>query len=138
MSEFKQVVKEGTGKVFSWIKRFFLILSLLGLVIGGGYLWVCNWTYSSGTRAGTLIKISRKGVVFKTYEGQLNLGGFRENADDGISGNIWEFSVWEEEVYRELQNYEGKQVKLHYREKYKSMPWQGDSNYFIEKVEAVK
>jgi hypothetical protein len=138
MSEFNQVVKSGFQKIFSSVKRFFLVVLLLGILGGGLYLWVCNWTYSKGTRAGTLIKISYKGVVFKTYEGQLNLGGFRQDAGEGISGNIWEFSVWEDEVYDILQDYEGKQVKLYYREKYKSMPWQGDTEYFIYKVEEVK
>ncbi|MBV6655079.1 MAG: hypothetical protein KI786_15040 [Mameliella sp.] len=138
MSEFNQVIKEGASTVGNWIKRFFFILLTLAILGGAGYLWVCNWTYSQGTRAGTLIKISNKGVVFKTYEGQLNLGGFRQNASDGLTGNIWEFSVWEDDIYDQLQNFEGKQVKLYYREKYKSMPWQGDTNYFIYQVEEVK
>ncbi len=138
MSEFSQVVKSGLSTIFSGAKRVFLLLLVLGLVGGGVYFWVCNWTYSKGTRAGTLIKISHKGVVFKTYEGQLNLGGFRENASEGISGNIWEFSVWDDEVYQKLQNYEGRQVKLYYREKYKAFPWQGDTNYFIYQVEQVE
>ncbi len=138
MSEFKQVIKEGAGTVGSWAKRFFLILLTLAILGGAGYLWVCNWTYSKGTRAGTLIKISQKGVVFKTYEGQLNLGGFRQDGGDGVSGNIWEFSVWKDAVYEQLQNYEGKQIKLYYREKYKAMPWQGDTNYFIYQVEEVQ
>ena len=137
MSEFKQVVEDGAKKVGSKIKRFFLILFLLAVVGGGLYFWVCNWTYSKGTRAGSLIKISYKGVVFKTYEGQLNLGGFQNNPN-GVTGNIWEFSVWKDEVYEELQDYEGKQVKLHYRQKYKAMPWQGDTDYFIYKVELVE
>lgn len=138
MSEFKQVVKEGATKVGSWIKRFFLIILLLAVVGGGVYLWVCNWTYSEGTRAGNLIKISYKGVVLKTYEGQLNLGGFQSNDQSGISGNIWEFSVWDDEIYKQLQQYEGKQVKLFYRQKYKAMPWQGDTDYFIYQVELVE
>lgn len=138
MSEFKQVVKEGGQTVGGWVKRFFLIVFLLAIVGGGLYLWVCNWTYSKGTRAGNLIKISYKGVVFKTYEGQLNLGGFQTDAQTGVSGNIWAFSVWDDEVYEQLQQHEGQQVKLFYREKYKSMPWQGDTNYFIYDVKLVE
>lgn len=138
MSEFKQVVKEGTNKVGSWIKRFFLIIFLLGIVGGGAYLWVCSWTYSKGTRAGNLIKISQKGVVFKTYEGQLNLGGIKANDQSGLSGNIWDFSILDDEVYNTLQNYEGQQVKLYYKQRYKAMPWQGDTDYFIYEVELVE
>jgi hypothetical protein len=138
MSEFNQVIKGGAQKVGSWIRRFFLVLALIAVAGGGIYLWVCNWTYSNGTRAGNLIKISYKGVVFKTYEGQLNLGGFQGTDQSGLSGNIWDFSVWKDDIYDELQNYEGKQVKLHYRQKYKAMPWQGDTDYFIYKVELVE
>ena len=137
MSEFKQVVNEGLKKVGSWIKRFVLIVLLLAIAGGAGYVWVSGWTYSDGTRAGNLIKISKKGVVFKTYEGQLNLGGFQQNSD-GISGNIWEFSVRDREVYGQLQSLQGKQVKLYYKERYKAMPWQGKTNYFVYRVERVE
>ena len=137
MSEFKQVVNEGLKKVGSWIKRFVLIVLLLAIAGGAGYVWVSGWTYSDGTRAGNLIKISKKGVMFKTYEGQLNLGGFQQNSD-GISGNIWEFSVRDREVYGQLQSLQGKQVKLYYKERYKAMPWQGKTNYFVYRVERVE
>jgi hypothetical protein len=138
MSEFTETIKSGAQKVLDWVKRFFVVLLILGILGTGGYLWVCNWTYSDGTRAGALIKISRKGVVWKTYEGQLNLGGFRAAGDDGLSGNIWEFSVWDGDIYKELQKYEGQKVILHYRQKYKAMPWQGKTDYFIQSVEVVK
>ena len=138
MSEFSQIVKEGTQKVGSWIKRFFLLLLVLAAVGAGAYLWVISWTYSEGTRAGTLIKISEKGVTFKTFEGQLNLGGFQSDPDAGVTGNIWDFSVAKKDVYQQLQDFEGQQVKLHYRQRYRAMPWQGDTEYFVYKVEPVK
>ncbi|MCB0568368.1 MAG: hypothetical protein KDC66_01320 [Phaeodactylibacter sp.] len=138
MSEFQQVVQEGKKKIVSGFKRALLILLALGILGAGGYLWVCSWTFSEGTRAGTLIKISSKGVAFKTYEGQLNLGGFQQSANDGVVGNVWEFSVLDRDVYEKLQNYEGRQVKLHYKQRYKAMPWQGDTDYFITRVEEVK
>lgn len=138
MSEFQQVVQEGKKKIVSGVKRILLILFALAILGSAGYLWACSWTYSEGTRAGTLTKISSKGVVFKTWEGQLNLGGFQQSAAEGVVGNIWEFSVRKREVFEKLQNYEGKQVKLYYKERYKAMPWQGDTNYFVVNVEEVK
>ena len=68
----------------------------------------------------------------------MNLGGFQSDESSGVIGNIWEFSVTNDEVYKELQTLEGKQVKLHYREKYKAMPWQGDTNYFIYDADVVE
>ena len=138
MSEFQQVVKQGAKKVFGKIKRGFLLLFAAALVGVGLYLWVCTWTYSDGTRAGTLVKVSTKGVVFKTYEGQLNLGGYQQAAADGVVGNIWDFSVAKREVFQQLQEFEGKQVRLEYKQRYKAMFWQGDTDYFVTKVEVVK
>ncbi len=138
MSEFRQVVKDGFSTVLGWIKKFFITISILAVVSAGVYLWVCNWTYSEGTRAGYLIKISRKGVVFKTYEGQLNLGGFQSDESSGLAGNIWNFSVYQDDIYEQLQESEGNKVVLHYRQKYKAMPWQGKTDYFVYKITAAK
>lgn len=136
MSEFQQVIKDGAKKIGTGIKKGALLLLLLTVVGGGIYLWVCNWTYSEGTRAGILIKISKKGVIWKTYEGQLNMGGV-QTGDQGLSGNIWDFSVTKKSFYDTFQNHEGQNVKLHYREVYKAMPWQGKTNYFVYKIEPV-
>ena len=39
------------------------------------------------------------------FEGQLNLGGFQSDTNDGLSGNIWAFSVTDDEVYKKLQQW---------------------------------
>ena len=123
----------------SRFKKFVLKIVLGVIVLCALLLWACSWTYSEGTRAGQLIKISKKGVVFKTNEGELNMGGLRMgNANDGLEGNLWQFSVLREEVLEELKSAEGKRVKLSYKERYKAMPWQGNTNYFITKVEVIK
>lgn len=137
MSEFQQVLKDGADTVKGKFKRLMLILLGVGVVLVAGYIWVCGFTYSEGTRAGDLIKISNKGVVFKTYEGQLNLGGFQSD-DAGITGNVWDFSTTSDDVYEQLQNMEGKKVKIHYRQRYKPMPWQGKTDYFVYKVEPIQ
>ncbi|NQY06279.1 MAG: hypothetical protein HRT68_08875, partial [Flavobacteriaceae bacterium] len=74
------------------LKIFIIFLVIVSIL----YLWVCSWTYSEGSRAGQLIKISKKGILFKTYEGQLNTGGFQMS--EGIQGNIWEFSITDEDL----------------------------------------
>jgi hypothetical protein len=123
----------------SKIKSLFIKL-LIGLVVVCALiLWMSSWTYSEGTRAGQLIKLSEKGVVFKTYEGELNLGGLRTgNTNDGLEGNLWQFSVLDESVISDLIKAEGKRVKLGYKERYKAMPWQGETNYFITNVEVIE
>lgn len=141
MSEFQQVVEEGAQKIGRSAKRIakrvVLALLLLSLIGAAGFFWVSNWTYSDGTRAGILIKTSRKGVVWKTYEGQLNLGGFSIDGQAGIGGSVWDFSIPKKAVYQKLQSYEGRRVKLHYRQVYRPMPWQGKTDYFVTDVQPV-
>jgi len=133
--QIKDSVSKGVKKTKKFFRRLFLYLSLAIVVGGGLYLLYANWTYSEGTRTGYLVKISRKGYVFKTYEGQLNLGGFKADEETGVIGNIWEFSLKKKALYERLGKLEGKKVTLKYREVNKAMPWQGDTNYFIVDVE---
>lgn len=108
-----------------------LSLILLGIIviIGTYFAFVYYASYSEGTRAGELIKISRKGVLAKTWEGEIS---------QGISGaQIFKFSIEnkEKEVIQELQRLQGHYVKLTYFERYKTFFWLGDTKYFIIKVE---
>ncbi len=109
---------------------------LLGLA---GYFFYYNYNYSDGVRTGYLMKISKKGMLFKTFEGQLNMGGVGDGEMNTIiQNNIWEFSVANEATYKELQEMEGKQIKVHYKEKVGSFFWQGDTNYFVDDVDVVE
>jgi hypothetical protein len=111
-----------------------ILLALLGL----GYYLFGN--YSDGYRAGTVIKLSRKGLLFKTYEGQLNLGmGIRDQNSSVAVSNLWDFSVPSSDSAA-LHNLDvalmsGKRVKLHYREKFLTVPWRGDTKYQVYKVD---
>ncbi len=125
-----------TRKTFKeQLRSVFLKLLFTSIVLFFLFLWVCTWTYSEGTRSGNLIKISKKGVVFKSFEGQLNLGGI--NMAEGLEGNIWSFTVLDEKLINSVTPFEGKKVKVYYRERYKTMPWQGDTNYIVTKIEEI-
>ncbi len=85
--------------------------------------------YSQGVRSGELIKISHKGVIVKTWEGEIS---------QGISGaQIFSFSVLDkdQEVIEKLQEYQGRYVKVNYTERFFTFFWLGDTKYFITKVE---
>lgn len=143
MSEFQEVVKEGAQEVArkAWrgTKRILLYATILATIIGIGYVWFnYYWTYSDGISAGTLVKVSKKGYIFKTYEGLLNVGGIKANQQGTVISNMWEFSVTKDEVYKALQEYQGKEVRLFYHQYRKSFPWDGDTNYFVYKVELEK
>lgn len=121
------------------LKSFFLKILLGVLVLLVISIWVCSWTYSEGTRAGRLIKIANKGFVFKTNEGELNLGGLRmDGQDDALEGNIWAFSIIDKQVLEQVKDYEGRRVKLKYKQRYKSLPWQAKTDYIVIGVETME
>jgi len=119
-------------KKFLWILIGILIIGCIITVL------ICSYTYSEGSRAGVLIKFSKKGFIFKTYEGELNIGGMG-NVPNTAQGNvIWTFSVKDEAVADKLATMEGQKVSLHYEEKVKAMPWQGETDYYIIRAEKIE
>ena len=124
------------------MKRFLLISGIILLLLGLlTFTLMYTLDFSSGYRAGTIVKMSHKGTLFKTYEGQLHQGGIGTGADGELASNIWEFSVEksEEEVLKQIEEAVdgGYRIKLYYREKYVKFPWRGDTKYFVYKVTRV-
>lgn len=126
--------EETKVKAKSFAKKMMWILGISVILFAAGYYFYRTYTVSEGTRSGTLYKISKKGKIFKTYEGELLLAG-------SVLMNkqsTFEFSAADSKVYSNLQNFEGKNVRLHYKEKVNAFPWQGDTDYLVYKVEEVK
>ena len=113
-------------------RRTLWLVLAAALVSAIGYYVYRTWEVSDGTRIGTLYKISRKGIVFKTYEGQLHLAGSQMMTEQ----STWNFSVKNDAIYQQIQQFEGKAVKCHYKELINPFPWQGDTKYLVFKVEA--
>jgi len=93
------------------------------------YAFIYFVTFSDGIRSGELIKISHKGAIVKTWEGEIS---------QGISGaQIFSFSVLDkdQEVIEKLQEYQGEYVKLEYVERFATFFWLGDTKYFVTRVE---
>ncbi len=125
---------ETKQKAASFLKRVIIVLILGSVVFSGVYYFYRTYTVSEGTRTGILYKISKKGKLFKTFEGQLQLAGSTIMNKE----STFEFSVENAEVYSSMQSLEGKNVRLHYRELVDGFPWQGDTDYLVFKVEEVK
>ena len=126
--------EETKVKAKSFAKKLGWMILIATILLSIGYYFYRTYTISEGTRAGILYKVSKKGKVFKTYEGQLQLAG----AVLMNKESTFEFSAKDDQVYADLQKYEGKNVRLHYQEKVNAFPWQGDTNYLVFKVEEVK
>ena len=106
-----------------------IIITTIILMAALYYAFIYFVPYSEGVRSGELIKISHKGVLVKTWEGEIS---------QGISGaQIFSFSIEDsqEKVIADMQKYQGRYVKVTYKERYGTFFWLGDTKYFITKVE---
>ncbi len=104
-------------------------------------LFLAYGVYSEGTRAGFVIKVSKKGVLVKTWEGQLNLQSFGATNPNNAFSEVFEFSVQRGDTatYKLLQEVSltGERINLHYKEKYAALPWIGDTRYFVTKIDRL-
>lgn len=113
-------------------KTLFGILAVIILLFIAWFAFIYYVPYSEGTRSGELIKFSKKGVISKTWEGEIS---------QGISGaQIFQFSVLDQnrDVIEALQKNEGNYVRLKYLERYATFFFWGDTKYFITQVEEAQ
>lgn len=123
--------------------RKFKVIAILILLAASaiGIYFLFFATFSSGYRVGTIIKMSKRGVVFKTNEGQLHTGGVTAGAEGEVASTIWDFSVerGNEQVLTDISNAADNQqrVKLFYDEKFFQWDFFGDTKYFVTGVETL-
>ena len=99
------------------------------------YIWaVLSWSYSEGERAGFLQKVSYKGWICKTWEGELSLV-----AIPGAAPEKFLFTVRDEAVAQQLNEVAGKRVTLKY-EQHRGLPTScfGDTDYFVVDVAVIE
>jgi hypothetical protein len=113
-------------------------LVFLGVPLLGGlialYLWAAlSWTYSTGERAGWVQKFSRKGWICKTWEGELAMINM-----PGAAQEKFFFTVWDEDVARQINAAMGRRVSLHYDEKV-GLPTTcfGETRHWVNRVTIV-
>lgn len=120
------------------LSRFVIYTLLILLLAGTAYYFICGMTYSEGTRSGILTKVSKKGFIFKTYEGELIIGGLNQGDGAVLPGVIFKFSIIDKEVYDKLESDQGRKVILHYKQVIKNFFWQGETDYFVHQVTFVQ
>lgn len=116
-------------------KVFLLAAILSPIVILSLYVAIAlSWSYSKGERSGMLQKFSRKGWVCKTWEGELAQFGI-----PGVAPTIWEFTVRDDSVAREVNAVIGRRVVLHYEE-HRGIPTTcfGMTSYFVDSVRVLE
>jgi hypothetical protein len=110
-----------------------VLLSLIvaALALFALYTWsALHWSYSEGERAGYLQKLSKKGWLCKTWEGEILLSSM-----PGAIPERFTFTVRDEAVVRQLQAAMGQRVQLSYAQ-HKGVPTScfGETEYFVEKA----
>ena len=112
------------------IKRLLLVLAVLAL-LAALFLWAAlSWSYSTGERAGWVQKLSRKGWVCKTWEGELALVSL-----PGSMPEKFLFTIRDDAVAEQVTRAMGQRVNLHYEEKV-GLPTTcfGETRHYITRV----
>jgi len=116
------------------VLRVLLILVLL-VALGAGYFWaMLHWSYSTGERAGWVQKLSRKGWVCKTWEGEMAMVSM-----PGSTSEKFAFTVRDRAVTNEINKVMGRRVTLHYEEKV-GLPTScfGETRHYVTGVTLVE
>ena len=129
--------KQSTMSFFRKLFIGLLVIALLGVAVT---FLSTQMAYSEGDRAGVVSKLSKKGYIFKTQEGELNVGA--QGQVGNMVSNLWQFTVesGDEKLSKDIEDAmtTGKRVKLHYEQRYMKFSWMGDTEYFVTKVDATE
>ncbi|MFT6174583.1 MAG: hypothetical protein ACJAQ4_002065 [Cryomorphaceae bacterium] len=133
-------LSEKTASAKSGAKKFLRRLLAIVVVLFIAVMFFFYYgVYSSGVRAGVILKVSSKGAIFKTHEGQLDLLSFGAVKSDNQLSQTFEFSIEKDQMnlIKELEEValSGERIRLRYDEKYVVLPWRGDTKYFVTEVE---
>jgi hypothetical protein len=112
----------------------------IGLIVAialsiAAYFWLAlSWSYSTGERAGWVQKLSKKGWICKTWEGELSMISM-----PGTVPEKFPFTVRDETVADRINQVMGKRVTLHYEEKV-GLPTScfGETRYYVTRVAEVQ
>jgi hypothetical protein len=111
-----------------------VLIGIVVAVVAGYLLFVFNWSYSEGERAGWIQKFSSKGWLCKTWEGEMAMVSM-----PGSMSEKFLFTVWDDATAEQISKLMGKRVSLHYEEK-AGIPTTcfGDTRYYVTKITAVE
>ena len=124
-------------RFYSWLddrlsaNTFIVLCIVLGILIAS--FMKIPYVYSDGIKTGSITKFTQKGLIFKTWEGQLNLGGMVSDGDGGMVANVWNFSVQDPIIAEQLQSLQGR-VSLKYDQHILVPIYEGSTNYIITDI----
>jgi hypothetical protein len=116
-------------------KLIIAVVLIAPLVVFALYTWsALTWTYSSGERAGYVQKLSKKGWICKTWEGEMALVSI-----PGTMSEKFYFTVRDDSIAARINQTIGKRVALTYKQ-HKGIPTScfGETEYFVADVKVVE
>lgn len=112
-----------------------MLAVVLAIAVFAGYTWVAlHWSFSKGERVGYVQKLSQKGWLVKTWEGELQMLPV-----PGAVPEKFEFSVRDDSIAQKLNGLVGKKVSVYY-EQHKGVPTRffGETEYFVSDVKLIE
>jgi hypothetical protein len=113
-----------------------LVIILVVAITGvAGYSWLSlHWAYSTGERAGFVQKLSKKGWVCKTWEGEMAMVTM-----PGTVAEKFYFTVPDDAIAAKINASMGKRVAMHFQQ-HKWLPSScfGDTEYFVDSVQVTE
>jgi len=99
------------------------------------YTWIAlTWSYATGERAGYVQKLSKKGWICKTWEGEMALVTM-----PGTVAEKFFFTVRDDALAQKLNTLVGKRLSVSY-EQHKGLPTTcfGETEYFATSVKVIE
>ena len=117
-----------------WGKLTIATVLILPILVFTIWSWITlSYSYSAGQRTGYVQKLSRKGWLCKTWEGELQMSNV-----PGSAPILFQFSVRSDSVARAIEALSGRPVALEY-EQHVGVPSDcfGETEYFVTGVREV-
>lgn len=118
-------------KARKWLRNAIIILVIIG---AGWFYWHFYFVFATGTKAGVLNTFQHKGIIFKTYEGEIIQSGFKAN----VQSNEFSFSVTNQQVAALLEKNSGRDMNLHYKLYMGALPWRGMQKFIVDSVIEIR
>jgi hypothetical protein len=115
---------------FRWWKFWLVLLLLAGFVV----YYLFFRPFSEGFREGFIVKLSKKGYVFKTWEGEMRMNQLSLSEKDQFY-----FSIADEKIADQINKTDKRKfIKLRYKQYLVTPFWRGDTKYFIDQLEILQ
>lgn len=117
------------------------VLAIVIVLLIGVFCFLYFVSYEDGYWAGKVLSVSKKGVLFKTYEGRISMESFGALKNTSPIAEVRDFSVESsnDQVLKDLEQVAltGERVNLKFKRMFVRFFWRGDTKYFVTEVERV-